>query len=273
MLHSPSNPPRDAYGILSSDTDTDPLETLAEQIRRLGYGILDAGFSAEEITNIRAGFDATYASYSARHGHERLKAADEHNTIRMPMAENPDPFRRLALNPRLLNLLGRLIHGQFILNQQNGIINPAQQEYNQGKWHRDLPYQHFLSSTPLAVNALYCVDDFTPENGSTWVLPASHKAANFPSGNYRDAHALQVSAKAGSYIVLDCMIFHSGGFNRSGAVRRAVNHVYTIPYFKQQIRMAGNIEPTGLTTEEQRIFGLTSAEPESVEMYLQGRAN
>lgn len=39
---------------------------------------------------------------------------------------------------------------------------------------RPVLYQHYVSSSPLAVKALFCVDDFTHENGSTFVLPASH---------------------------------------------------------------------------------------------------
>jgi hypothetical protein len=34
-----------------------------------------------------------------------------------------------------------VIQGTFILNQQNGIINPAKEADNQAAWHRDLPYQ------------------------------------------------------------------------------------------------------------------------------------
>ncbi|WP_457831307.1 phytanoyl-CoA dioxygenase family protein, partial [Staphylococcus aureus] len=79
-------------------------------------------------------------------------------------------------------------------------------------WPRDLPYQHYVSSTPLAVNALFCVDDFTLDNGSTFVIPATHKEINYPSESFVERNAVQVTAKAGQYILLDCMLFHSGGF-------------------------------------------------------------
>lgn len=267
-----SLPPEKAYGILDRDAFSDPIDSAADQIRRLGYAIVSSGLSGAEIAEISARFDAARERYIAQHGADRLRAADEYNGIRLPMALDPAPFRKLALNAPVLALLGRLIHGQFILNQQNGVINPAGKGYNQGQWHRDLPYQHFLSSTPLAINALYCVDDFTIQNGSTWVLPATHKAAAFPDPGYIRNHALQVTAKAGDFIVLDCMLYHSGGQNGSDADRRAVNHVYTIPYLSQQIRIPGNVLEEGLDETARRILGFTNTTPLTVDEYLNRRA-
>src|SRR3546814_9885258 len=62
------------------------------------------------------------------------------------------------------------------------IVNPAEhQSYGQGLFHRDLPHQHFVSSRPLAINALFCIDAFLEANGATLVVPASHKEERFPS--------------------------------------------------------------------------------------------
>ena len=94
-----------------------------------------------------------------------LQSLNEHNGIRAPfLIDKTGIFVKLVTNDKLLQLVSKLIKGSFYLNQQNGIINPAGNTYNQGMWHRDLPYQHFTSSSPLGINALYCVDDFTIEN-------------------------------------------------------------------------------------------------------------
>ncbi len=89
-------------------------------------------------------------------------------------------FLRLATHPKLAEVLGKLIAGKYVLNQQNGVVNPPGESYNQASWHRDLPHQHFVSSSPLAVNALFCLDDFVAANGATFVLPASHKRCFVP---------------------------------------------------------------------------------------------
>ena len=266
-----SNIPESSYGILDQSKVEAALDELVEQVRNLGYAILESGYSQSTIEDISDEFDRTLELYVGIYGESRLRSLNEIYTIRSPLAHGGIQFRKLALNDGLLSVLRDLIPGKFILNQQNGVINPPQEKYNQGAWHRDLPYQHFVSSRPLAINALFCVDDFTFENGATFVLPASHKSEPFPSANYIKKNAVQVEAKAGSFILLDCMLFHAGGFNNSLSVRRAVNHVYTIPYFKQQINIPRIIKDFDLSSEERDIFGFGYIEPCSITEYLSAR--
>ena len=266
-----SNIPERSYGILDQNKVETALDAVVEQVRNLGYAILESGYSLVELHGISDEFDRTLRHYVETYGESRLRVLNENYTIRSPLAHGGKQFRELALNDSLMAVLRDLIPGKFILNQQNGVINPPQETYNQGAWHRDLPYQHFVSSRPLAVNALFCVDDFTFENGATFVLPASHKSEAFPSENYIDKNAIQVEAKAGSFILLDCMLFHAGGFNSSHSVRRAVNHVYTIPYFKQQINIPKIINDLDLSSEERDIFGFGYVEPSSIAEYLSVR--
>jgi ectoine hydroxylase-related dioxygenase (phytanoyl-CoA dioxygenase family) len=264
--------PEAVYGVLSQDHCKSEIEEVAEQARRLGYAIFDSGFTGEDLKDISDAFNRTREEYVLAHGEDLLKSVNEFHTIRAPLIHGEPAFLRLAMNGNLIAVLNMLISGKFILNQQNGIINPPGEPYNQGAWHRDLPYQHYVSSSPLAMNALFCIDDFTPDNGSTYVLPATHREVNFPSTSYICKNALQVEAKAGQYILLDCMLYHSGGFNKTCRERRAVNHLYTIPYFRQQINLPKNISAEGLSEAERDILGFTYLEPASVEQYLALRA-
>lgn len=266
-----NNIPLLSYGILQQNLCDSTLDEVAEQIRSLGYAILDSGYTAPELQSISEEFERTRERYIEIYGEAKLKSLNEFHTIRSPLTHGGSAFLRLALNENLLSLLRKLIQGEFILNQQNGVINPPQETYNQGAWHRDLPYQHFVSTKPIAINALFCVDDFTFENGATFVLPASHKSEAFPSENYVKKNALQVEAKAGSFIVLDCMIFHAGGFNKTDLERRAVNHLYNIPYFKQQINIPMNMDNVKLSDEAKKILGFNYMEPNSIAGYLSKR--
>ena len=264
-------PPEASYGILMQDKPPSELDDIAEQVRRLGYAVLDSGLSPDELAELSEVFNRTRADYVQRWGEARLRSANEFHTIRAPLTQGDPVFVRLATHWNLMAVLGKLIVGKFTLNQQNGVINPPGETYNQGAWHRDLPYQHYVSSSPLAVNALFCVDDFTLENGSTFVLPATHKTVNYPSESYIQRNALQVEAKAGQYILLDCMLFHSGGFNGTNKERRAVNHVYTIPYFKQQIKLPELLKHVDLTLDQRELFGFNFKEFTSIDQYLRDR--
>lgn len=263
--------PEVAYGILQQDQFSSEFEEVAEQVRRLGYAILDSGYTSEQLQEISEEFDLTRKQYLRTWGESRLKSLNEFHTIRALLTHGGATFVQLAMNRNLMVVLQQLIAGIFILNQQNGIINPPGETYNQGAWHRDLPYQHYVSSTPLAVNALFCVDDFNFENGSTFVLPASHKSSAFPSVNYLNRNAVQINAKAGQYILLDCMLFHSGGFNKSTKERRAVNHVFNIPYFKQQISLPENLLADDLSSEARALFGFNVQESASIANFLDSR--
>ena len=245
----------------------------ASQVRHLGYGIIDGGYELSWLSSLSDAFDRTWERYQSEYGgDEWLKAIDEHNTIRLPLANEP-MFLELAANGKILEICSRLISGYAILNQQNGIINPPRgARYNQGAWHRDLPYQHFVSSRPLAINALFCLDPFTVENGATKVLPASHRQEAFPSDDFVEQHAATVTAPAGSFIVLDCMMFHSGGVNTTASPRRAVNHVYSIPLIRQQIDLPGALGEDFVTRQQaSQAAWVRRSHAGSVADYLAGR--
>jgi hypothetical protein len=267
------NPPR-RYGVSDQTRSDTDVERACEQIRQLGYGVIDGGYDIEWLSSLSLAFDRAQQRHALDHGGlDALTAIDEHNTIRLPLAYE-SLFLELATNSRIQEICRSLIAGYAILNQQNGIINPPNGlRYNQGAWHRDLPYQHFVSSRPLAINALFCLDAFTIENGATMVLPASHKLEAFPSDHFVDTQAVSVTAPAGSFIVLDCMVFHSGGVNVTAKPRRAVNHVYSIPLLRQQIDLPAALgeDFTG-TPELRRLLGYDVRQPRSVAEYLAGRA-
>ena len=251
----------------------DSLDHAVETIRLLGYAVIDGGYSSEELEQFAAAFERAKVGLYERHGgqHE-LERIDEQNTIRAPMAIDP-LFLGLACNDRVLTICRRLIGDYIVLNQQNGIVNPpAGQRYNQGAFHRDLPFQHFVSSRPLALNALFCLDEFTPSNGATYVLPGSHKQEAFPSDSVVSATRVQVSAPAGSYILLDGLTYHSGAVNQTERGRRAVNHVYSVPIIRPQLDLPAVLGADFVSDPAvRRLLGYELGVPTSVGAYYTKR--
>ncbi len=262
------------YGVHVQNRNETLVDRAVESLRLNGFAIIDGGYSAEELAELADAFERAQASHIERMGGlDRLKALDEHHTVRLPLSYEPFMLG-LAMNANVLAACRRLVGNYIVLNQQNGVINPPNGEmYNQGYWHRDLAYQHYTSSRPLAINALFCLDEFRPDNGATLAIPGSHKIEEFPSDEMVNAAAIQVQAPAGSFILLDCMTYHTGGVNHSPAPRRAVNHVYTIPLIKQQIDMPRTLGPDFTDDAEARkILGYGIETPLSVEDYIAGRA-
>jgi ectoine hydroxylase-related dioxygenase (phytanoyl-CoA dioxygenase family) len=162
-----------------------------------------------------------------------------------------------------------------ILNLQNGIINKPSKKHHQSSWHRDLPYQSWVCSRPLGLNALFCINDFTIETGGTYVLPHSHRFENFPSSEYVKNNEMPVIAPAGSVIIFDAMLYHRAGENTSLQIRRGINHLYTIPLIKQQISIPSALKETSITAPQEirRLLGFDSVEPKSVLEWRKRRLN
>jgi ectoine hydroxylase-related dioxygenase (phytanoyl-CoA dioxygenase family) len=245
----------------------------AEKIRLVGYSVLDGGYTAHQMEAFSTAFERARGVLLERHGgFDALRAIDEHNTVRVPLALD-HLFLELALNDAVVGVCRRLMGQYIVLNQQNGIINPPHGErYNQGAYHRDLPFQHFVSSRPLAVNALFCLDEFTLANGATYVVPASHKEEAFPSDPVVNATQIQLSAPRGSYILLDALLYHRGGRNRTDTERRAVNHLYSIPIIRPQIDLPAVLGPDYTTDQDLRqLLGYDLLVPGSIEAFYATR--
>jgi ectoine hydroxylase-related dioxygenase (phytanoyl-CoA dioxygenase family) len=215
----------------------------AEEIRNIGFTVVPSQLNDNELAQIRERIDEVYRRQVEEIGGEtQLDRINDANVGRCLLGYD-NYFVELAAHPRILSILGRLLGDYFILMSQNAIINNPVDEHYQITWHRDLNYQHFVSSRPLAVSALYAIDEFNEATGATHLLPASHKSEVFPSAEYVNRQETMIPAAAGSIILFDSMVFHRSGRNTSGNPRRAVNHIYTLPLIRQQIslpRMLGD---------------------------------
>lgn len=85
--------------------------------------------------------------------------------------------------------------------------------------------------SPLVANAVWCLDDFTSRNGSLRVVPGSHLYRQLPEVALDDPTAphpdeITVEASAGSLIVINAHLWHSGMDNQTEQPRRALHAYY-----------------------------------------------
>ena len=225
-----------SYGVREQATAVDDLAAHAERIRLVGYSVLPAAFDARDTADFGARLDDVLRRQAQDFGSDRLEQIGDGFTARCPLVDD-DAFLKLATHPPLLALVRMLLGDFVVLMQQNGVINPPSESHTQRAYHRDLPYQHFVSSRPLAIGALFCIDPFRSETGATLVIPGSHHAEQFPSADVATSLEISVDAEPGSFLLFDAMLFHRAGENRSGRIRRAVNNVFSVPIIAQQISL------------------------------------
>lgn len=220
----------------------DHLDAKAEELRSAGYTLLDSGLSARELVGLRERMESIYRTQLDEvGGAQALARCNDLDVARCPLVYD-EAFIDIAAHASLVALVQRLLGDNIVLLQQNGLFNRPQVQHYQTHWHRDISYQHWTSSEPIAINALLTLDDFTLENGATHVLPGSHLRAEFPSEAYVEKFATPLMAPAGTFLVLDAMLYHRAGRNRSSGERRALNHLIGRPFMAQQFDLSRMVD-------------------------------
>ena len=163
-----------------------------------------------------------------------IKEIAENNIVRAPFAYD-EIFYKTLNNPKIIPFIKSILGDYFILSQQNGVMVEPNLTHSQNKWHRDFPNMHYVSDPPLAINAFFCLTNFSFETGATQLLPHSHKVKHIPSDEYMEKHGISIEAKAGSVFIFNTMLFHRTGINISQEKRVGLNHLYTKYLLKQQI--------------------------------------
>lgn len=249
------------YGSVQQTVAETPLERHVEEIRLRGFTLMENVVPPAALATWRERIDTIYAAQEKHLGQALMSAIGELDVCRAPLIHDP-AFIDLASIPSVLELVRIFLGDWFILNLQNAVINRPGIQHHQSAWHRDLPYQNAIASTPLAINALFAIDEFSANSGGTSVIPYSHKGAALPSDAYIEQHQVVAAAPAGSVILFDAMLFHRAGFNSGSFVRRAVNHLYTIPIIKQQYDFPAALgERMPDDAALARLLGVTSVVP------------
>jgi len=80
-------------------------------------------------------------------------------------------------------------------------------------------------------NTIFMLDDFTPENGATRIVPGSHGWRQRPQEVLEDAFAphpqqILLTGRAGSAVVCNAHTWHGGTANRTDQPRRAMHGFY-----------------------------------------------
>lgn len=133
-----------------------------------------------------------------------------------------DPiFFQCIDHPRTLPLLEYFLGKNLILGSLNSrIVRPGDED--QG-FHSDIPEGMLNMASPVMMNTVWLLDDFSPVNGGTKVIPGSHKSGYAaPPEGFKVTHVVQPTAPAGSVLMFNGQCWHAGGANTSNQNRHAL---------------------------------------------------
>jgi len=256
-----------SYGTRGQTKVTSNIELRIEEIRLKGYTVIEGALNKEELEACQSKLLNIYKDQCIELSAEDLALIGEEGMVRGPLIYDAF-FVQLASKEEILEVVERLLGNHFQLHLQNGILVQPNQDHHQTSWHRDLPYQEFIISRPIAISCLICVSEFNSQTGGTMVLDHSHKFENLPSNHYISNNARSIEAQAGSAILFDSMLFHRAGINNSTETRIGLNQVYSIPLLSQQINLPEALEGRHKESPELfRLLGYEYAIPQSVLQY------
>ena len=151
-------------------------------------------------------------------------------------------FEDLVQNEVVLELVGHLLGPGFLLSNVNAnIAGPG------GKpmfLHSDTDYVPApFPPYPLVTNAMWFLDDFTPENGATRIVPMSHKLLH-PPDYARRYDTVPVTGPRGTVMVFHGALWHQTGANVTQAEKRhGILTYYCRPFMRQQENFFQSLEP------------------------------
>lgn len=252
------------YGISEIKSTTSEKEKHCESIRLKGYTLIPSVIHQEHIKPYTQKIEHIYEKQKLEFGEDNLKAISELDVVRLPLVYD-ESFLTFINQPVILDILQAIFQNQFILHLQNAIINRPKTEHHQTSWHRDIPYQEYTTSKPIAINVFYCLSPFNAQTGATKILPYSHLKETFPSIEFAEHHAVYVEANPGDVVIFDSWLYHRASVNTSDIVRYGLNHVFTLPILKQQIDIPKALNGKHSETEPLKtLLGYTFQTPESV---------
>ena len=100
------------------------------------------------------------------------------------------------------------------------IVRPGD---GQQDFHGDIPENMLNLPSPVMMNTVWMLEDFSAEIGGTRIVPGSHKSglAGPPEG-MEVRHVVQPEAPAGSVLIFNGQCWHGGGTNTSDRDRYAL---------------------------------------------------
>jgi ectoine hydroxylase-related dioxygenase (phytanoyl-CoA dioxygenase family) len=178
------------------------------------------------------------------------------------------------MNKGLFDFLSKhYFKSNCIINSLSGLNNLPNQSNFSSIIHRDLRF--YSGDFPIMLNCLLMVDDFTIENGGTYLLPYSHLEEKKPSDNDFFNNAIQATGVCGDLLVFNSNVWHASAPNKTHGDRRAIPITVSRSFMKQLLdypRAIGYEKMDSFSFEMQQLLGYHSRVPASLDEWYQPEA-
>lgn len=205
---------------------------MSETIDRLtndGYLILERVLDQQALDGIRSALEPHLASGPfGRNPFEGRKTQRVYGLLQKSRVFDP-----LVEHPVVMEACEEVLGPGFLLSVAHAIqIHPG--ESPQALHHDDAFYPGPRPRDPLGVSTIWAIDEFTPDNGATLIVPKSH---TWPESSRELPEGLEpepVVMPAGSLLLFLGTLYHGGGENTGDSTRLGLTIQYCPAWARQQ---------------------------------------
>jgi hypothetical protein len=237
----------------------------ANELARWGYTALPEKVSPQQIAELKRSFEEQIEE-------EGSLAGSEQGSLRLSNCVNKGGvFLKASFYAPVLSAAAAVIGRPFKLhgfNARNPLLGGGLQAL-----HRDVDTGPQLEGRQTngsrdLINALWILDDFTESNGPTRVIPGSHlhsrdirKEMADPTQRHPEEELL--IASAGTIVIINGALWHSGTENVSGEPRRTLHISFVERHSPQQLEQQTHIDKAtflALSTVERYLLDVESCQ-------------
>lgn len=240
-------------GVLARLSADAPFDEQLALLRRDGVLILENALSPDQVRALNAELGPWFERTPGGEGAFFGRGTKRFGAV---LAKSPAALA-LVLHERILALCERALIADDIgparcdciqLNLAQAIsIGPGEPEQ---VVHRDQQLFCVETGYELLTNTMFCLDDFTRENGGTWFVPGS---CHWAPDRWPQPHEIVAAeAPAGSAVLWLGSMMHAGGANRTDRERRGLIVSYNHAWLAQTEKLMACIPPDIARTLPQR---------------------
>lgn len=233
-----------------------------------GWTLLPSIVPGELVARLADELDGVYREQRALQVRNGVGQGTDGTVHHLPCAGGA--FLDLLEQNHCQSLLDQFFQGPYILNTYGGVLNLPSDVSYVGRVHRDL--RTFSGDVNLMAQLLVMLDDFTEENGATYLMSGSHRLRDKPADDVFFRDAARAVGSAGSVVVFNSNLWHAAGMNRSDRPRRALTLAFTRPFVKQQLdypRALGYDRVDSLSPALRQLLGYHARVPASLDEWYQ----
>lgn len=200
------------------------IEDMVADLERHGYVVIPAAIGNEHVAAARADLETILEQTpTGRDDFEGQRTRRVYGLFAKTRTLDV-----MATHATVLALLDRVL-GTYQLSAPAAIsIGPG--ENAQPLHPDDAIYPVSRPHGELVVNVMWPLVDFTDENGTTRIVPGSHRWVDEAPGP--DTESMGIELAAGSALVYLGSVWHGGGANRSGHPRLGVVLHYAVAWLR-----------------------------------------